>query len=266
MQRCVSRAAQYANCVDANSGGPEGHPQGLADGGPEAVSEAGLRTQIETAVTAGRLVLFGRLEAFNVQKAVWALEEVGCPYVRVDAGRDFGLTDLPEFRARNPNGRVPLLIDGDFNLWESNVIVRYLCARYGSGLCPPDLQARMDAERWMDWQTCDVFAAYRPAYNVISRGRSEFSVAQAEASLTKTIDLLQILDGHLADRDYVAGGQFTMSDIPLGVQVNDLFSLQRDIRGLGNVKAWFGRVHARAAARVALAHYASQRDSTLRAP
>jgi glutathione S-transferase len=222
------------------------------------VNEADLCTQIGTAIAAGRLVLLGRLEAFNVQKAVWALEEVRRPYVRIDAGRGFGLTDLPEFRARNPNGRVPLLIDGGFNLWESNVIVRYLCARYAGRLYPHDLQARMDAEHWMDWQSFDVFTAYRPVYNVISRGRSDFSVAQAEAGFTKTIGLLQILNDRLADRDFIMGDQFTMSDIPLGVQVNDLFSLGREVRGLENVKAWFRRVRARAAAQTALAYYTSQ--------
>jgi glutathione S-transferase len=223
------------------------------------MSEADLALRIEAALAAGHMVLFGRLEAFNVQKAVWALEEVGRPYTRIDAGRDFGLTDLPLYRARNPNGRVPLLIDGDFNLWESNVIVRYLCARYGGSLCPADLRARMDVERWMDWQAWDVFTAYRPAYNVISRGRSEFSLAQAEAGLAKTLGLLQILDEHLADRAYVGGDQFTMGDIPLGVQVNEVLQLGRDIRGLENVKAWFGRLHARAAAQPAFAFYAQRR-------
>lgn len=223
------------------------------------MSEADLRLRMEAALAAGRMVLFGRLEAFNVQKAVWALEEVGRPYTRIDAGRGFGLTDLPLYRARNPNGRVPLLIDGDFDLWESNVIVRYLCARYGGSLCPADLRARMDVERWMDWQTCDVFTAYRPAYNVISRGRSQFSVAQAEAGLAKTLKLLRILDDHLADCAYVAGDQFTMGDIPLGVQVNDILQLGRDIRGLENVKAWYGRLRARAAARAAFAFHAQRR-------
>lgn len=177
----------------------------------------------------------------------------------IDAGRGFGLTDLPLYRARNPNGRVPLLIDGDFDLWESNVIVRHLCARYGGSLCPADLCARMDVERWMDWQTCDLFTAYRPAYNVLSRGRSEFSVAQAEAGLAKTHELLQILDNHLADRVYVAGDQFTMGDITLGVLVNDVLQLGRDVRGLESVKAWFGRLHARRAAQAAFAYYAQRR-------
>lgn len=223
------------------------------------MSEADLALRIEAALAAGHMVLFGRLEAFNVQKAVWALEEVGRPYMRIDAGRGFGLTDLPLYRARNPNKRVPLLIDGDFNLWESNVIVRYLCARYGGPLCPADLRARIDVERWMDWQTWDVFTAYRPAYNVISRGRSEFSLAQAEAGLAKTLALLQILDEHLADRAYVGGDQFTMGDIPLGVLVNDVLQLGRDIRGLENVKAWYGRLHGRAASQPAFAFYAQRR-------
>jgi glutathione S-transferase len=203
---------------------------------------------MEAANDAG-LTIWGRLSAFNVQKVVWAADEVGRPYRRLDAGRGFAAVD----RAMNPNGRVPVIRDGDYVLWESNVIVRYLCARYGDGLYPADLRLRMDAERWMDWQTTDVFSAYRPVYNVLSRGRRDFTPEQAEAGFAKTVGLLGFLDERLAENAYVAGDRFSMADIPLGVQVHDLMMIGREVAGLEHVKRWYAALKARPGAQAAMA-------------
>ena len=100
------------------------------------------------------LRLWGRLSSINVRKVVWALQEIGVPFTRTDAGLAYGVVNDAAYAAQNPNRLVPLLQDGDYTLWESNVIVRYLSARYApvDALYPSDLQRRFDAERWMDWQ------------------------------------------------------------------------------------------------------------------
>jgi glutathione S-transferase len=72
---------------------------------------------------------------------------------RIPTGGEFGGTDDPQNVAIKPTRLVPTLDDDGFFLWESNVIVRYLAQKYGlEFLCPSDLQARFDGERWMDWQ------------------------------------------------------------------------------------------------------------------
>ncbi len=99
------------------------------------------------------LKIWGRTNSVNVQKVLWCLAELDVPYERVDAGLAYGKNDEPWYLALNPNGRVPLLQDGDFSLWESNTIVRYLASKHGLGrLCPKPLETRAHAERWMDWQ------------------------------------------------------------------------------------------------------------------
>ena len=99
------------------------------------------------------LRIWGRLSSINVRKVVFAAQLLGLPFERVDANAAHGIVRTPAYLARNPNALVPLLEDGDFTLWESNVIVRYLCARHAPGtLYPLDLRQRFDAERWMDWQ------------------------------------------------------------------------------------------------------------------
>src|SRR5215471_5330757 len=99
------------------------------------------------------LKLWGRINSINVQKVLWALEELKVPYERVDAGLQYGVVNEPFYRKMNPNGLVPTIEDDGLILWESNTIVRYLAAKHGAGtLCPTTAAARADVERWMDWQ------------------------------------------------------------------------------------------------------------------
>ena len=96
------------------------------------------------------LRIWGRVNSVNVKKALWAAEELALKYERIDAGMQFGVTKTPEYLRMNPTALVPTIDDDGFVLWESHSIVRYLAAKHGMGtLCPADLQARADAERWM---------------------------------------------------------------------------------------------------------------------
>lgn len=90
------------------------------------------------------LKIWGRKNSSNVRKPLWAAEELGLDYEALDAGGAFGVVDTPEYRAMNPNGRVPVIEDDGFVLWESNAIVRYLLAKHApaSSWYPADPQAR----------------------------------------------------------------------------------------------------------------------------
>jgi glutathione S-transferase len=98
------------------------------------------------------LKVWGRRSAFNVQKVMWVVAELGLPHERIDVGGAFGGLDDPAFLAINPHRRIPVIDDAGLVVWESHAIIRYLCARYGSGtLWPPDAAERSFADRWMDW-------------------------------------------------------------------------------------------------------------------
>ncbi|MBC7433517.1 MAG: glutathione S-transferase N-terminal domain-containing protein, partial [Rubritepida sp.] len=71
------------------------------------------------------LTVLGRVNSSNVMKVLWCLDELGMEYQRFDAGMEHGVVDTPEYRAKNPNGRIPTIEDAGETLWESNSCMRY---------------------------------------------------------------------------------------------------------------------------------------------
>jgi len=193
------------------------------------------------------LRIWGRSNSINVQKVLWCCEELDVSYHRVDVGGPFGGNREPGYLRLNPNGLVPTISDGGFVLWESNAIVRYLAARHGMGtLCPEDLAERADADRWMDWQLGTLWASFRAAFVGLIRTppdkRDRANIARA---IRKTAGNLDLLDAHLAGRDYVTGPSLTMADIPLGVTAYRWFTLDIERPAIPNLEAWYERLRAR---------------------
>lgn len=213
------------------------------------------------------LHLWGRLSSINVRKVVWTLQELGVPFERTDAGLAFGINKTPDYLEKNPNALVPLLEDTDgdgqvFPLWESNVIVRYLCAKHANGtLYPHDLPARFDTERWMDWQQTTFNGAGRDGFHHTVRLAPEKRNADAvRASVAATEPLLALLDAHLTTRDWMAGDAFGMADIPLGCEMHRWWGqpaatyaalgvARQGLTAFPHLAAWWARLQARPAAR-----------------
>src|SRR5579862_617738 len=118
---------------------------------------------------AGRMTMikiWGRNTSSNVEKVMWAIEEIGLPHERIDIGGPFGKNREPAYLAMNPNGLVPTLEEEDgFVLWESNSIIRYLASKHGMGsLMPSDVRTRARASQWMDWQLTVMGPAITPVF------------------------------------------------------------------------------------------------------
>jgi glutathione S-transferase len=197
------------------------------------------------------LKIWGRANSSNVKKVVWLCEEMGLPYERIDAGLAFGVVNTPEYRKLNPNGLVPTIDDGGFILWESNAIVRYLAAKHAAGtLWPTDLKVRADADRWMDWCSTTLAPAFVPVFMALVRTPPEQRNPQViEDGTKKTREVLARLDGALAGRNFVAGGQFSMADIAFGPVVYLVNNVPIDRPKLTNYDAWYARIAARPAFR-----------------
>jgi len=195
------------------------------------------------------LKLWGRVNSINVQKVLWALEELKVPYERVDAGLQFGVVNEPFYRKMNPNGRVPTIEDDGLVLWESNTIVRYLSAKHAAGtLWPSDHKQRADVDRWMDWTTSTVAPAMTPVFWGLVRTPPEKRDAKAIADgVEKAAQAFQVLEQSLEGRDYVGGRAFTMGDIPLGTFLNRWNALDIKRPKLTRVEAYYARLQQRAA-------------------
>ena len=195
------------------------------------------------------LKLWGRVNSINVQKVLWALEELKVPYERTDAGLQFGVVNEPFYRKMNPNGRVPTIDDDGFVLWESNAIVRYLAAKHGAGsLYPNDPKQRADSDRWMDWATSTVAPALTPVFwGLVRTPPEKRNMAAIEADAEKVAQAFQVLEQALEGRDYVCGKSFTMGDIPLGTFVYRWYALAVKRPTLAKVEAYHQRLQRRPA-------------------
>ncbi|MET3179698.1 UNVERIFIED_ORG: glutathione S-transferase [Variovorax guangxiensis] len=200
------------------------------------------------------LNIWGRISSINVRKVVWCAQELGLDFQRTEAGGKFGVVQTPEYLALNPNAMVPTIDDGEgverVTLWESNVIVRYLCAKHSHGnLYPAELPARFDAERWMDWQQTTLNRASRDAFiQWVRTPPSERQPALSEASVRASEALFAMLDAHLARQPYMAGQRFTMADIPVGCETHRWFGLpgaeyRRPV--WPNVERWYSELLSR---------------------
>jgi len=197
------------------------------------------------------LKLWGRVNSINVQKVRWAIGELNLPCERLDAGLEFGVVNEPWYRSMNPNGRVPTIDDNGFVLWESNAIVRYLACRYGSGsLWPVDIEARADADRWMDWTTSTLHPLVTPVFwGLIRTAPEKRNVAEINDGVKKINETLAVIDHALDGRAYMAGPQLTMGDIPLGTFVWRWYSMPVERVRHARLEAYLARLQTRAAFR-----------------
>jgi glutathione S-transferase len=195
------------------------------------------------------LTIWGRPNSINVQKVLWCCGELGLAFRRLDAGREFGVNDTPEYRRMNPNGLVPTIEDDGFVLWESNVIVRYLATKHqAQALYPTDLRSRFDVERWMDWQATTLWPALRPLFfGLIRTPVGERDVPAMERARSDSEVAFRLLDAHLAGRRFVAGEAFTVGDIPIGIAAHRWFALAVARPPLPRLERWYRTVAARPA-------------------
>ena len=195
------------------------------------------------------LIIHGRKNSSNVQKVVWALNEMETPYERLDVGGEFGIVNDPPYLAMNPNARVPTKEEDGFILWESNAIVRYLTAKHNEGgLYPSDPKIRATADRWMDWQHTTVGQHITPIFwGLVRTPKNERDLTLIEASRLGMIAAMQILNANLSNKNFVAGDKFTMGDIPLAIHVYRWFRLIQERPKMEHLEDWNDRLAKRPA-------------------
>ncbi|KKC40892.1 glutathione S-transferase [Devosia epidermidihirudinis] len=192
--------------------------------------------------------VLGRVTSINVRKVLWGLGELGLAYERDDWGLPLRDPNVPEFLALNPNGQVPVLLDGDFVLWESNAILNYLADKDGSGhLLPADPQLRARAQQWLGWQSSELGPSWSYAVQAMIRKTPGYDdPARIGDAMTKWTGKMEILEGHLEQGEaFVAGDQFTIADIALGLSVHRWFSMPLERKAFPVVGDYYERLKQR---------------------
>ncbi|WP_250454990.1 glutathione S-transferase N-terminal domain-containing protein [Caballeronia sp. ATUFL_M2_KS44] len=194
--------------------------------------------------------IWGRANSVNVQKVLWCCDELGVAYDRVDAGMQFGRNHEPEYLAMNPMGRVPTLVDGDFVLWESNAIIRYLAMQYGAdnAIYPAEPKLRASVDRWLDWTLSTLQPAERPVFwGYIRTPAAKRHVKQLEADAREVETLWRVIDAHLKDRDFLEGNAFTLADLVIAAYARRWYGIAELERpALPDLERWYARQSQRA--------------------
>jgi glutathione S-transferase len=194
--------------------------------------------------------IWGRNTSSNVQKAMWAIGEIGLPHERIDVGGSFGKNREAEYLAMNPNGLVPTLEEEDgFLLWESNSIVRYLAAKHKSAVLEPaDLRGRALASKWMDWQLSVCGPAITPVFwNLIRTPPEKRDHTAIEDGKKKSTAAFSMMDEQLGKTAYLAGDAFSYGDIPVGIMAYRYRQLVPDRPPMRNFERWYAAISSRQA-------------------
>lgn len=155
----------------------------------------------------------------------------------------------PEYTKMNPNGAVPLLVDGDFNLWESTAIMQYLAEKKGdTKFYPADAKSRADIARWNAWSMCH----FSPAAGTIvweSYMKPMFGMGEADQAAVKTATenfhkYAKVLEQHLANRAYALGDAITLADFTLGSTLMYADAAKLPWGAYKNIQAWYKRLEA----------------------
>jgi glutathione S-transferase len=186
----------------------------------------------------------------NSRKVQWALEEMAAQY-------DYQLVDLmsgahkaPQFTALNPHGRVPVLDDDGFVLYESNAILVHVADRHGKGaLLGQSEQERALVHQWLFVQAFDLQPHMQKAFvsKLYASFGQPFDVEGHASALRELPAGLSVLDAHLAGRAYVVGDALTIADIAIAENIGVAEFAGCDLAPYASVRAWFARVSERPA-------------------
>ncbi len=199
------------------------------------------------------LKIWGRRNAFNVQKVMWLIGELALPHEHIPTGGDFRGLDTPEFLTMNPHGRIPVIQDVDGTIvWESHAILRYLAARYSNGVFWSDNAGiRSQADRWMDWAQTTLQPNFLTGifWGFYRTPESQRNWQAINESIRRCGEYFLLLDRMLGHHSYLGGETMTLADIPAGTTLYRYFELEIERPSLSKVEDWYKRLQDRPAYR-----------------
>lgn len=159
------------------------------------------------------ITLYGSLHS-RANRCAWMLKELGVDFAHEPTNFQNGGTHTSDFLKRNPNGRVPVLEDEAFTLFESLAINLYLAKKFGGPLAPRDLEEDALMTQWTIWAITEIekplllASANRVLFAPELRDEEELAVAMKKLSRPWAV-----LDAHLKGRRYLLGDRFSAADL-----------------------------------------------------
>ena len=183
-------------------------------------------------------------------RIIWLLEELGLDYeVEVLTG---DAKSAPAFLKISPFGKVPAIEDGDLVLTESVAIVQYILSEYGKGRLHPPVDSK-DYAKFLQWLNFGEATLMQPIAEVIvnklfrpEEHQHQFSIDNGTKNFS---DMARVIDGVLANSDYLVGDAFTAADIVTGYSLNvaDMLGLISAIDGIAHLRGYIDRLQSREA-------------------
>lgn len=193
-----------------------------------------------------KIKLYG-IAGSRAHRSLWGIEEVGVDYEHIPVSY-MEDSKTAEYLAVNPNGKVPALVDGDLTIFESMAINLYLAKAYGDGLYPDTAAAEALTWQWSIWGISEIeplqMQMMLNAFLLPEEKRNERAVASAGRQLARP---LAVLDGALADREWLLGDNFSIADLNVAAVMLLLGMLKFDYSEHANVQRWASACHARPA-------------------
>jgi glutathione S-transferase len=197
-----------------------------------------------------RIYGIARTRAF---RALWVATELGLDYEHLPIEIGEAGARAPEFLAINPSGRLPVIVDDGFVLFESLAITLYLAKKYSPGkLYPATLHGEAKAWQWSFWAISEVDRGVNIwSLHAVRLPPAERDAQKREEALKVLQAPFRVLDAALAPQPYLLGNDFTVADLNVAAVVSR--AIDMDLSAVPNLKAWLARCLERPAARRALA-------------
>jgi glutathione S-transferase len=196
----------------------------------------------------GPMKLYGFPASPRTHKVMVTAAQLGIPLDLLTVNLMAGEAKRPEFLALNPNGRVPVLVDGDFVLWESTAIMQYLASLSPSPLFPEDARARADIARWQCWDlahwepSCATMIFENMLKPLVGAGApNEAALETAAANFHRDA---KVLEARLGAQDWLVGDGLTLADLSVGAALRYAVQARMPWDAYGAIKDWYGRLAA----------------------
>ena len=206
-----------------------------------------------------RIYGVARTRAFRV---LWVAEELGIPYRHLPIEIGDAGARTPEFLALNPNGRLPVIADGDFVLSELLAITLYLAKKHANaGLYPGTPEGEARAWQWSFWAIAEVDRGVNIwSLHAVRLPAAERDATLRDAALEVLRSPFKVLDGAVTAQPYLLGDAFTVADLNVAAVISR--AVDMDLAAVPHLHAWLKRCLDRPAARRALALKTASDDET----